>query len=276
MEWIFHPAGWVAFLTLTSLEIVLGIDNIVFISILAGKLPNAQQAKARTLGLAVAMVTRVLLLLSLSIIMQLTAPLFTVAGQEISGRDIILILGGLFLVAKSTHEIHDKLEGPKATRAARVVSSFGGVIVQIMLLDIIFSLDSVITAVGMVRHLGIMISAIVVAVVFMMAFSGYVSDFISRHPTVKMLALAFLLLIGVTLIADGLDQPISKGYIYFAMTFSLVVEMLNIRERRGRSGGGRVRRATPRWPTSRTGSRRRDRTGTARAGIRRTRSSAAR
>jgi len=232
VSWIFTPEGWAAFLTLTLLEIVLGIDNIIFISILAGKLPQERQGKARVIGLALAMLMRVLLLLSLTWVMSLTAPLFVILAQEISGRDLILILGGLFLVAKSTHEIHDKLEGTEGGGGRRVAASFGGVLVQIMLLDVVFSLDSVITAVGMARDLGIMISAVVIAVIFMMFSAGMISDFVHRHPTVKMLALAFLLLIGVTLIAEGCDQHISKGYIYFAMAFSVFVEMLNLRLRK--------------------------------------------
>lgn len=231
MEWVFQAEGWIALLTLTSLEIVLGIDNIVFISILAGKLPSHRQARARTIGLAVAMITRVALLLSLTLIMRLTQPLFEVMGQEISGRALILILGGLFLIGKSTHEIHDKLEGKQGEASARAAASFAGVVIQIGLLDIIFSLDSVITAVGMANNVWIMVIAIVVAVGVMMVSSGMISAFIHRHPTVKMLALSFLLLIGVTLIAEGFDQHVSKGYIYFAMAFSVFVEMLNLRVR---------------------------------------------
>jgi predicted tellurium resistance membrane protein TerC len=232
MEWITHPEGWVALLTLTALEIVLGIDNIIFISILSGKLPHAQQGRARTLGLALAMVTRIGLLLSLTWVMSLTQPLFTIV-KDFSGRDLILVLGGLFLIAKSTHEIHDKLEGAREGDRKPMVSTFAAVIIQIVLLDIIFSLDSVVTAVGMAQHLSIMIIAVIVAVIFMMFFAKYISDFVHRHPTIKMLALAFLLLIGVTLIADGLGQHVSKGYIYFAMAFSVFVEMLNLRLRRG-------------------------------------------
>ena len=232
MEWITHPEGWVALLTLTALEIVLGIDNIIFISILSGKLPPAQQARARTLGLALAMFTRIGLLLSLTWVMSLTQPLFTIV-KDFSGRDLILVIGGLFLIAKSTHEIHDKLEGTREGDRKPIVSTFAGVIFQIVLLDIIFSLDSVITAVGMAQHLSIMVIAVIVAVIFMMFFARYISDFVHKHPTVKMLALAFLLLIGVTLIADGFGQHISKGYIYFAMAFSVFVEMLNLRLRRG-------------------------------------------
>jgi predicted tellurium resistance membrane protein TerC len=222
-----------ALVTLTALEIVLGIDNIIFISILAGKLPVQQQARARTIGLGLAMGTRVLLLISLAWIMRLTAPLFEVLGQEISGRDLILGIGGLFLIWKSVREIHERLEGP--TGAGHKVPesvSFREVLVQIALLDIVFSLDSVITAVGMANQISIMIIAVVLAVLFMMFAAGPVSDFVDRHPTIKMLALSFLLLIGVTLIAESLDQHIPKGYIYFAMAFSVMVEMLNLRIRR--------------------------------------------
>ena len=231
MEWISDPQAWIALVTLTALEIVLGIDNIIFISILAGKLPHSEQAKARILGLTLAMFTRIALLFSLTIIMRLTAPLFAVLGNEISGRDIILIVGGLFLIAKSTHEIHEKLEGDEGKTSRKVAASFASVIIQIMLLDIVFSLDSVITAIGMASALGIMVTAVVIAVVFMMIFAGAISDFVQKRPTIKMLALSFLLLIGVTLIAEGLDQHIPKGYIYFAMAFSVFVEMLNLKLR---------------------------------------------
>jgi predicted tellurium resistance membrane protein TerC len=236
VDWIAQPEAWIALLTLTALEIVLGIDNVIFISILAGKLPPEQQAKGRTWGLALAMITRILLLLSLSWIMRLTAPWFTVMGQEVSGRDLILLIGGMFLIAKSTHEIHDKLEGPEEAdvRTGKKKVSFAGTIIQIMLLDIVFSLDSVITAVGMANQVAVMVAAIVIAVIIMMISSGAVSDFVHRHPTVKMLALSFLLLIGLTLIAEGFHQHISKGYIYFAMAFSVFVEMLNLRMRKGR------------------------------------------
>ncbi|HEY5884747.1 MAG TPA: TerC family protein [Pyrinomonadaceae bacterium] len=234
MEWITEPQAWIAFLTLTALELVLGIDNIIFISILAGKLPEGERKKARMLGLALAMITRVLLLLSLSWIIRLTAPLFTVLSQEISGRDLILICGGLFLLAKSTFEIHGKLEGEEGHASARVGPSFISVIIQILLLDIVFSLDSVITAVGMVDNVAIMISAVIVAIIFMMAFASPISSFVERHPTVKMLALSFLLLIGVTLIVEGFDHHIPKGYIYFAMAFSVFVEMLNLRLRKSK------------------------------------------
>jgi predicted tellurium resistance membrane protein TerC len=230
-SWVASADGWIALGTLTVLEIVLGIDNIVFISILAGKLKPDEQGRARTLGLALAMGTRILLLLSITWVMGLTAPLFTVFGQEISGRDLILVIGGLFLIAKSTHEIHDKLEGAERHGAAKAVASFGAVLVQIALLDIVFSLDSVITAVGMADHLSIMIIAVVVAVGVMMFSAGPISHFVERHPTVKMLALSFLLLIGVSLIGEGFDQHIPKGYIYFAMGFSIFVEMINLRVR---------------------------------------------
>lgn len=233
MGWITDPQGWIALLTLTALEIVLGIDNIIFISILAGKLPASRQARARTVGLGLAMLTRIALLLSITWIMRITLPLFTILAQEISGRDLIVILGGLFLIAKSTFEIHDKLEGAERQREASGRVSFAGVLVQIALLDIIFSLDSVITAVGMANQVGIMIAAVVLAVVFMMFSSGPVSRFVEHHPTVKILALSFLLLIGVSLVAEGFDQHIPKGYIYFAMAFSVFVEMLNLRIRRG-------------------------------------------
>jgi predicted tellurium resistance membrane protein TerC len=231
MDWITDPQIWLALVTLTTLEIVLGIDNVVFIAILAGKLPDEQQKKARLVGLALAMISRIVLLASLVWIMRLTAPLFSVLGNEISGRDLILLIGGLFLLAKSTHEIHNKLEGQEGGSSAAVAASFASVIIQIILLDIVFSLDSVITAVGMTDQIGIMIAAVVIAVIFMMIFSGSISDFVNRHPTVKMLALSFLLLIGVTLIADAFERHIPKGYIYFAMAFSVFVEMLNLRLR---------------------------------------------
>ncbi|MBX7151422.1 TerC family protein [bacterium] len=232
MEWINDPQAWIALVTLTALEIVLGIDNIIFISILSSKLPQEQQKNARMTGLSLAMITRVGLLFSLTLIMRLTAPVFVVFSQEISGRDIILIVGGLFLLAKSTHEIHEKLEGAEGEGTHRAAPSFVSTIIQILLLDIVFSLDSVITAVGMANNIQIMIAAVVIAVIFMMFFAGAISDFVHRHPTVKMLALSFLLLIGVTLIAEGFDQHISKGYIYFAMAFSVFVEMLNLKLRK--------------------------------------------
>ena len=229
MAWITSPEAWIALLTLTVLEIVLGIDNIIFISILAGKLPAAEQGRARRIGLAAAMIMRILLLLSITWIARLTNPLFTVVGQEISGRDLILIFGGLFLVAKSTHEIHDKLEGEEGQGTTRVAASLRAVVIQIMLLDVVFSLDSVITAVGMARDVGVMITAVVIAVGVMMLAANSISDFVHRHPTVKMLALSFLLLIGVSLLAEGFGQHFPKGYIYFAMGFSVFVEMLNLR-----------------------------------------------
>lgn len=232
MDWIFEPSIWVAFLSLTLLEIVLGIDNIVFISILAGKLPPAEQGRARTIGLALAMITRVLLLLTLSWLTRLVTPLFTVWGHGISGRDLILIGGGLFLVAKSTHEIHLKLEGESRTEVG-AHPSFASVITQILLLDVVFSLDSVITAVGMVDSVPVMIAAVIAAVLVMLVAAGPIGRFVDRHPTVKMLALSFLMLIGVTLMAEGFGQHISKGYIYSAMGFSIFVEMLNLRMQRG-------------------------------------------
>jgi len=231
MAWLTSPETWIALTTLTILEIVLGIDNIVFLAILAGKLPPADQPRARRVGLAAAMLMRIALLISLAWVIRLTAPLFSVLGHAISGRDLILIGGGLFLIAKSTREIHDKLEGEAHGGDRRAAHSFRGVILQIMLLDIVFSLDSVITAVGMARQLGVMIAAVVLAVVVMLFAAGAISDFVHRHPTVKMLALSFLLLIGVTLLADGLGQHVSKGYIYFAMGFSVFVEMLNLKIR---------------------------------------------
>jgi predicted tellurium resistance membrane protein TerC len=243
MEWLSDPQGWIALLTLTALEIVLGIDNIVFISILAGKLPPDQQPRARIIGLALAMVMRIGLLFSLAWVIRLTDPIFEVLAQEISGRDLILIVGGLFLLAKATREIHLKLEGEEGHSGGRTAHSFGGVLVQIMLLDIVFSLDSVITAVGMVDELSIMVVAVVIAVGFMMVFAGPISRFVERHPTVKILALSFLLLIGVTLIAEGFEQHISKGYIYFAMAFSVLVEMLNLRMAKNAETPVRLREA---------------------------------
>jgi predicted tellurium resistance membrane protein TerC len=231
MDFLTDPQIWIALATLTFLEIVLGVDNIIFISILSGKLPHDQQPKARRLGLLGAMVTRVLLLFSLAWIIRLTAPWFTIIGHEISGRDLILILGGLFLIGKSTYEIHDKLEGEEGHASSRVATSFASVIVQIMLLDIVFSLDSVITAVGMVDELWVMIAAVVIAVGIMMVSAEPISAFVHKHPTVKMLALSFLLLIGLSLLLEGFDQHIPKGYIYFAMGFSVFVEMINLRLR---------------------------------------------
>lgn len=235
MDFLANSEAWVALLTLTALEIVLGIDNIIFISILSSKLPTQQQSSARLIGLGLAMGTRIALLFSLFWVMSLTKPLFAVLGQELSGRDLILLLGGLFLVAKSTHEIHQKVADIEDhTGSVRVpkVPSYGSALVQIALLDIVFSLDSVITAVGMVDQIWIMVTAIVIAVGVMMVFSGWVSDFIDRNPTIKMLALAFLLLIGVVLMGEGMGHRIPKGYIYTAMAFSAFVELLNMKTRR--------------------------------------------
>ncbi|HEX7808124.1 MAG TPA: TerC family protein [Thermoanaerobaculia bacterium] len=231
MEWLSDPQAWIALLTLTVLEIVLGIDNVIFISILAGKLPGEKQKRARNIGLAAAMIMRILLLLSLAWIVKLTKPLFTILSAEISGRDLILLAGGLFLMAKATHEIHDKLEGEEGETVARVAPTLASVIVQIMLLDIVFSLDSVITAVGMAKDLAVMITAVVISVGIMLFAAGSISSFVDRHPTVKMLALSFLVLIGMALVAEGLDFHIPKGYIYFAMGFSVFVELLNVRLR---------------------------------------------
>jgi predicted tellurium resistance membrane protein TerC len=234
MEWMSDPQAWIALFTLTVLEIVLGIDNIIFISILTGKLPEQQQPKARRLGLFLAMFLRIGLLASIAWMAKLTAPLFTVLGQGISGRDLILLTGGVFLLFKATREIHERLEGDEEEGSARAVASFTGVIVQVLLLDIVFSLDSVITAVGMADHLPVMIAAVVIAVGVMMFAAGPISNFVSRHPTIKMLALSFLLLIGMSLIAEGLGRHIPKGYIYFAMAFSVFVEMLNLWSRKKR------------------------------------------
>lgn len=228
---IFTFENLAALVTLTSLEIVLGIDNIVFIAILVGKLDPAVQSKARKIGLGLAMFFRIGLLLAINWIMQLTEPLFAAFGQTFSGRDLILLLGGLFLIFKATHEIHDRIEHSDENAPTRRVRSFTSAIVQIVLLDIVFSLDSVITAVGMAQHVPVMIAAIVIAVLIMMAFAGPVSDFIQRHPTFKMLALSFLLLVGVLLVAEGMGKHIERGYVYFAMGFSLVVEILNMRSR---------------------------------------------
>ncbi len=229
MDWISDPQVWAGFLTLTVLEIVLGVDNIIFISILAGKLPKAQQDKARKVGLLLAMLTRIVLLLSLAFLTRLTSPLLTVLGRQISGRDLVLLVGGLFLLFKSTREIHDRLEGHDASGRPRQAPSFASVVTQIMLLDIVFSLDSVITAVGMVSHIPVMVAAIMLAVAVMMAFSRAISDFVHKHPSVKMLALAFLLMIGLMLVLEGVHHHIPRGYVYFAMAFSVGVEMLNIR-----------------------------------------------
>ncbi|MCC6409067.1 MAG: TerC family protein [Planctomycetes bacterium] len=233
MEGLFTSENLIALLTLTALEIVLGIDNVVFISILVGKLPPEKRDSARKIGLGLAMVTRILLLLSLSWVMQLKNELFSLVGHPVSGRDLILLIGGLFLLGKSTFEIHDKLEGAGAHGSkGAAASSFGSILIQIAILDIVFSLDSVITAVGMAQHVGVMIAAVVAAVIVMMVFSGKISDFIDRHPTMKMLALSFLLLIGVMLVAEGWGKHIEKGYVYFAMAFSVFVEFLNLKLRK--------------------------------------------
>ncbi len=255
MEAFTTAEGLAALLTLTLLEIVLGIDNIVFISILAGKLPPAQRARARQVGLALATFTRIGLLFSLAWLIGLTEPWITILGFEVSGRDLILIAGGLFLIAKSTFEIHERLEGHGGATPAARAPTFGGVIVQILLLDVVFSLDSVITAVGMSDHLAVMITAVVIAVLMMMFAANPIAEFVERHPTVKMLALSFLLLIGTSLVAEGLGNPVPKGYIYFAMGFSITVELLNLRARAARAplklyrrlpkGGRRTSRDTP-------------------------------
>ena len=233
-EWIADPQIWISLLTLTALEIVLGIDNIIFISILAGKLPPEQQKKARQLGLSLALITRVLLLLSLTWLLSMTRPLFTlpILDHGVSGRDLILLIGGLFLIGKSVMEVHEKLEGEDGGVAGpKTRVSFAGVITQILLLDIVFSLDSVITAVGMADQVGVMIAAVVIAIVVMLIFAGAIGEFVERHPTIKMLALSFLILIGVTLVGESLGQHIPKGYIYFSMAFALGVEMLNLKLR---------------------------------------------
>jgi predicted tellurium resistance membrane protein TerC len=233
MEALFSIDGLVALLTLTVLEVVLGVDNVIFISILAGKLPAAQQAQARQIGLLAAMVMRILLLMSLAWIIGLTAPLFTF-GQEISGRDLILLVGGLFLIAKATYEIHEKLEGESGERSARVAPSLASVIAQIMILDIVFSLDSVITAVGMADDLSVMVTAVILAVGVMMLSARAIHQFVDGHPTIKVLALSFLILIGMSLVGESFDMHIPKGYIYFAMGFSVFVELINLRVRRKR------------------------------------------
>lgn len=232
MEELFTTENLIAFLTLASLEIVLGIDNIVFISILTGKLPEEQRPRARMLGLGLAMFMRIALLFAISWVMGLTKPLFAVVGHEVSGRDLILLVGGLFLVGKATFEIHERLQGGgHGNKEGKAVASFGAILVQIAILDIVFSLDSVITAVGMAKNLWVMVAAVVIAVIVMMVFSGSVSSFIERHPTMKILALAFLILIGVLLVTESFDKHVERGYVYFAMAFSLVVELINIRVR---------------------------------------------
>ena len=235
--WTTDPHIWISLLTLTVLEIVLGIDNIIFISILAGKLPEAQRGRARTVGLLLALATRVLLLCSIFWLTRLTATLFTVLGHGFSGKDLVMIAGGIFLLWKSVHEIHGSLEGEEHSESAKVGATMGAVIAQIVVIDIVFSLDSVITAVGLVKEIGVMIAAVIAAMIVMLAASRAIGVFVNRHPTIKMLALSFLLLVGVVLIGDGFGQLIEKGYIYFAMAFSFAVEMLNIKMRARRKAG---------------------------------------
>ena len=232
LELLTDPQAWIALATLTTLELVLGIDNIVFISILVDKLPKAQQERARRIGLFMAMFMRIALLLVLAWIIGLVAPLFTVLGQEISGRDLILIGGGLFLIYKSTGEIHQSLEGEAGHSSSAVKATFSAVILQIMVVDMVFSLDSIITAVGMVDRIEVMVAAVIASVCMMMLFAGAIGRFVSDHPTIKMLALAFLVVVGVVLIAEGFDQHVPKGFVYFAMAFAVGVEMLNIRMRK--------------------------------------------
>jgi predicted tellurium resistance membrane protein TerC len=231
ISWVADPNVWASLVTLTFLEIVLGIDNVIFISILAGKLPRAQQARARALGLGLALVTRILLLVSIKWLMGLTSPLFVLFSHEFSGKDLILLSGGIFLIAKSTQEIHAKLEGEQRRPDAKLRGGFAQTIIQILLLDIVFSLDSVITAVGMAQHLPVMIAAVTIALVVMLLAAGAVSHFVEMHPTIRMLGMAFLILIGVVLVADGFGQHVERGYIYFAMVFAAAVEMLNLRLR---------------------------------------------
>jgi predicted tellurium resistance membrane protein TerC len=243
VEWITSPEIWIALVTLTALEIVLGIDNIIFISILTNKLPNHQQERGRIVGLGAAMIMRILLLLSIGWVIQLEEPLFDIFGHDFSGRDLILIGGGLFLLGKSTFEIHERLEGHEGGRTAEGGATFLSVIIQIMVLDIVFSIDSVITAVGMTDIIGVMIAAVVIAIIVMMVSAGGIARFVEDHPTVKILALAFLLLIGMTLVAEGLGQHIPKGYIYFAMGFSVLVEALNLRVRKSHEDPVQLHRA---------------------------------
>jgi predicted tellurium resistance membrane protein TerC len=247
-EWLASPEAWIALGTLTALEIVLGIDNIIFISILVGRLPEHQRAFARRLGLGLAMFARLALLFSISWVMGLTEPWFTVLDEEISGRDVILVGGGLFLLAKATHEIHNSLEGTEGNGHNVAVASLGMVLVQIAVLDIVFSLDSVITAVGLADHVSIMAIAIIVAVVVMLLAAESIGNFVDAHPTIKILALSFLILVGVTLMAEGFDVHVPKGYIYFAMAFSVAVEMLNIRMRRKRSEQLKLHKQMPGVP----------------------------
>lgn len=245
MEWLIDPSAWAALATLTLLEIVLGIDNIIFISVLVGRLPEQQRQKGRLLGLGLAMLTRILLLLSLSWVMGLTSPWFEIGDFAVTGRDSILILGGLFLIWKSTHEIHNSLEGEQESHQAPKSAAFAATLVQIAIIDIVFSLDSVITAVGLANHIEVMIIAIVLSVVVMMLAAKAIGDFVDRHPTIKMLALSFLILVGFTLTGEGFGLDIPKGYVYFAMAFSLGVEVLNIRARKGRSKAVQLRKRQP-------------------------------
>lgn len=242
MSWITDPQAWIALATLTALEIVLGIDNIIFISILVGRLPHEQRNRATVFGLGLAMITRIVLLLSLTWVMGLTTPLFKIIAQEISGRDLILILGGLFLLGKSTHEIHNSLEGQEISSRNRVSASLVSVLIQIAIIDMVFSLDSVITAVGLAEHLAVMILAIVISVAIMMASARAIGEFVDNHPTIKMLALSFLILVGLALFGEGFELHIPKGYIYFAMAFSVAVEMLNLRIRAKRAKPLRLRK----------------------------------
>jgi len=232
VEWLSNPDAWIGLVTLVVMEVVLGVDNVVFISILAGKLPTDQQARARQMGLALALIMRIVMLLMVSWISQVTTPLFSVLGQDVSGRDLILLIGGVFLIAKATHEIHDRLEGETGHASAKVAPSFTAVIAQILVLDVVFSLDSVITAVGLVDHTSIMVIAIVIAVGVMMVAAKPIGDFVDENPTFKMLALSFLLMIGLTLMVEGFDVHVPKGYIYFAMFFSVMVEVLNMQVRK--------------------------------------------
>jgi len=243
MEWINQPESWIAFLTLVALELVLGVDNVIFISILAGKLPVEQQQRARTTGISMAVISRILLLLSISWIIHLEEPLFSLFSINISGHDLILLAGGLFLMAKATYEIHEKLEGKEGHSSSKVADTFASVIIQVMLLDVVFSLDSVITAVGMADEITIMVAAVIIAAGVMIFAAKAIGEFVEEHPTIKMLALSFLLLIGFTLIVEGLHQHIPKGYIYFAMGFSVFVEMLNLRLRKMEANPIRLRKA---------------------------------
>lgn len=250
-SWLSDSQAWIGLLTLIVLEIVLGIDNIIFISIISGKLPPAERPKARKVGLSVALLTRLALLLSITLVMKMSTPFVTIQGHGITGRDAVLIVGGLFLLWKSVREIHHKLEGEEEASSEIKAAAFGAIIAQIAIIDIVFSLDSVITAVGMVKQIEVMMLAVIISVGFMLAFSGAVSDFVEKHPTIKMLALSFLILIGITLVAEGTGAHVPKGYIYFAMAFSVVVEMLNIRMGRGKSKPIVLREQLPDGPDPR-------------------------